>query len=106
MSRFDYVKYDIESQDKQAQLKASAQKVEACMEALDVAQIEMRNLIDDLIEGDRARGLANLELSEACLAEDCYDRLEMAYAWCGKGIRDDQIARKGGAELQEERGHE
>jgi hypothetical protein len=75
MSRFDYVKYDDFSVRQQAEIKVKAEALEA--------------LIGCLADG-RAKSLA-------------LTKLEEAYAWCGKAIRDEQIARNGSAELQEER---
>ena len=75
MSRFDYVKYDQEAMDDQAILKAKFEDLEAC-----VAQ---------LLPG-RAQSLI-------------FTKLEEAYMWCGKAIRDYQIARNVSAPLQEER---
>lgn len=75
MNRFDYVKYDYQSQKLQDQLKNNMQTILRMMYVLP--------------EG-RARSLA-------------FTALEEAYMWMGKAIRDDQIARNGKAELQEER---
>jgi hypothetical protein len=107
MSRFDYVRYDDDAQAKQAKLKAAAQKVEAAMVALDEAQIEFQTQItESLDDGSRPYELAFEKTREACLTEDCFDKLEEAYMWCGKGLRDQQIERNGSAPLQEERGNE
>ena len=75
MSRFDYVKYDEKAQGLQETIKARFMGVEV--------------QIDRLPEG-RAKSLA-------------YTKLEEAYMWIGKAIRDDQIKRNGSAPLQEER---
>lgn len=75
MSRFDYVQYDAKACQQQADLKAKFQEAEA--------------LIDGLDPG-RAKSTA-------------YTKLEEAYMWAGKAIRDEQIARNGTAPLQEER---
>jgi len=76
--RFDYVKYDQMAAQMQADIKNAFQNAEMH--------------IDCLADG-RAKSLA-------------LTKLEEAYAWCGKCIRDDQISRNGSAELQEERGDE
>lgn len=76
MSRFDYVAYDPIAVDKQRAAKHYAQLLESC-------------IVSNLPEG-RAKSLA-------------LTKLEEVYMWMGKGIRDDQIARKGSAVLQEER---
>jgi hypothetical protein len=105
MSRFDYVKYDDLAQGKQTLLKLAAVNVEAAMLALDEAQTEFFGLFEEHLV-DRPKDLAIESLQAACLSEDCYTQLEIAYMWCGKGIRDDQIERNGTAPLQEERGDE
>lgn len=76
MSRFDYVKYDENSQTKSNLLKSIFVSVE--------------KYIDLELPNSRAKSLAITAL------EECY-------MWVGKAIRDDQIARNGSAELQEER---
>ena len=63
--RLSYVKYDDESAKQQEELKAVFEQVE--------------ELVDKLEEG-RARSLA-------------YTKLEEAYMWTGKAIRDAQIKR-------------
>ena len=75
MSRFDYVKYDNAAIVDQQEAKDYCQKLE--------------QLINDL-GNSRATSLAHTKL------EECY-------MWIGKAIRDEQIKRNGGAELQEER---
>lgn len=75
MSRFDYVKYDAIAESEQTLAKEN------------VTELEM--LIDSL-KSPRAKALA-------------LTKLEECYMWIGKAIRDDQIARNGSAELQEER---
>lgn len=64
--RFNYVPYDQEAHDQQQQLKAAFEALEA--------------LINGLSDG-RAKSLV-------------YTKLEEAYMWCGKAIRDDQISRE------------
>lgn len=79
MSRFDYVKYDDLAQVRQAAFKDQVEYLE--------------NLICGNFHNPacgRAKALALTAL------EECY-------MWIGKAIRDDQIARNGSAELQEER---
>lgn len=66
MSRFNYVKYDSESAAKQEALKAKFQELEILVES-------------DLQPG-RAKALV-------------LTKLEEAYMWTGKDIRDQQIAR-------------
>ena len=76
MGRFDYVKYDEKATEDQAQFKTLFEEVEtACA----------RNL-----KPGRASALV-------------FTKLEEAYMWVGKAIRDEQIARNGSAPLQEER---
>lgn len=77
MSRFDYVKYDNDSAEVQAEFKRRCQYLE---EYIDL----------QLTVPSRARAIA-------------INKLEECYMWIGKGIRDAQIARNGSAELQEER---
>ena len=76
MSRFDYVKYDKKAIAQQAAFKEAFEKIEAEVE-------------DDLAPG-RARSLI-------------LTKLEEAYMWIGKAIRDEQIERNGKASPQEER---
>ena len=78
MSRFDYVKYDDWAARQQASIKERTEL--------------LSSLIECLPDG-RAKSIA-------------LTNLEQAYMWCGKAIRDDQIARNGTAELQEGRGNE
>jgi hypothetical protein len=76
MGRFDYVKYDDISNVAQKEFKK---------------QVEiMEDIIVREMNPGRAQSLAMTKLEEF-------------YMWIGKAIRDDQIARSGGAELQEER---
>ncbi len=74
-SRFDYVKYDNPSMVDQEEAKDLCRKLE--------------HLILGFPQG-RATALA-------------LTKLEEAYMWIGKAIRDAQITRNGAAELQEER---
>jgi len=76
VSRFDYVAYDPIAVDKQRAAKHYSQLLESC-------------IMSNLPKG-RARSLA-------------LTKLEEVYMWIGKAIRDDQVARKGSAPLQEER---
>jgi len=76
MSRFDYVKYDEKAAEDQAQFKALFEEVETAI---------TRNL-----KPGRASSLV-------------LTKIEEAYMWIGKAIRDEQIARNGSAPLQEER---
>lgn len=76
--RFDYVKYDEQAIKCQAQFKEAFESIE--------------RMVDTLPNG-RAKSLI-------------FTKLEEAYMWTGKAIRDDQIARNGTAPLQEERGNE
>jgi hypothetical protein len=76
MSRFDYVKYDDKSLLIQDEFKQR------------VHHFEMQ--IEKDIKSPRAKALA-------------LTKLEECYMWIGKAIRDDQIARNGSAQLQEER---
>lgn len=74
-NRFDYVKYDEKAESLQVSIKSQF----ACIEA-------MINPLTD----SREKSLAMTKLEEA-------------YMWIGKLIRNDQIARNGSAPLQEER---
>lgn len=76
MSRFDYVKYDGHADVAQAAFKNAVGSMEG--------------LIEYNLKSPRAKALA-------------LTKLEECYMWIGKAIRDDQIARNGSAELQEER---
>lgn len=79
MSRFDYTKYDDKAIADQGNCKQRAQ--------------EMERLIEQVVKCPRSKALA-------------LTKLEEVYMWIGKGIRNDQIARIGSAELQEERNNE
>lgn len=76
MSRFDYVKYDDQAIKDQAAFK---QEFETLSVAVEVS-----------LKSPRAKALVQTKLEEA-------------YMWIGKAIRDDQIVRNGSAPLQEER---
>lgn len=76
MNRFDYVQYDPKAKETQAKFKEKFQEIE--------------KLADETIESPRAKALVHTKLEEA-------------YAWIGKGIRDDQVKRNGVAPAQEER---
>lgn len=75
MSRFDYVKYDGLAQITQADFKDEFGKLESMVECLN---------------SPRAKALV-------------LTKLEEAYMWVGKAIRDDQILRNTHTELQEMR---
>ncbi len=79
--RFDFIKYDEEAMRKQAEFKLS-------FEVLDAD-------IEKMLPAGRAKSLA-------------ITKLEEAYMWIGKGIRDEQIERNeknnSYVKLQEERG--
>lgn len=78
-NRFDYVAYDQTAADAQARYKKGFQDLEDSIE-------------HGLVNG-RAKALV-------------LTKMEEAYMWIGKAIRDDQIARNGSAPLQEARGQE
>lgn len=75
MSRFDYVQYDEQAITSQNEIK---QKF-----------VELEYVISSLKDG-RSKSLI-------------LTKLEEAYMWAGKAVRDEQIARNGSAELQEQR---
>lgn len=77
MSRFDYVKYDAQAELKQTELKSAIAHVEGMVEC-------------HLPDASRAKSLI-------------LTKLEEAYMWMGKAVRDDQIKRNGSAPLQEQR---
>ncbi len=77
MGRFDYVKYDEQAAARQAQFKKAFE--------------ELEKLIDSVLLMGRYKSMALTDL-------------EYSYMSVGKALRDDQILRNGGAELQEERG--
>lgn len=76
MSRFDYIKYDETAAEDQAQFKLMFEEMERAV---------LKNM--------RPGRASSLVLT----------KLEEAYMWVGKGIRDEQIARNGAVELQEQR---
>ncbi len=108
-SRFDFVLYDEIAKGKQAKFKLATQRVESAMNALIEAQNELESDICSEFYGETAESMetaadfAREELAESGLFSDCFRRLEQAYMWVGKAIRDDQINRNGSAPLQEER---
>lgn len=77
-NRFDYVAYDQEAAAKQAQMKDKF--------------VELTSLIEANLYGGRAKALV-------------LTKLEEAYMWIGKAIRDEQVDKRG-ATLQENRGNE
>ena len=74
--RFDYIKYDADAQKAQSALKAKFQ--------------ELEDLIYKEMKPNRGFSLA-------------LTKIEEAYMWCGKSIRDTQVERNSSSELQEER---
>jgi len=76
-SRFDYVAYDDEAQKLQTYFKNTFTKID-----------EYLNCLED----GRSKALA-------------ITKLEEAYMWIGKAIRDEQILRNKETKLQEERGN-
>lgn len=74
-NRFDYVKYDQKAESLQMAMKGHFMAIEASLNSLPKS---------------REQSLVMTKLEEA-------------YMWIGKAIRNDQIERNGGAELQEER---
>ena len=78
-NRFDYVKYDEIAVDRQAMFKTVFMNLET--------------VVNSALKSPRAKALV-------------LTKLEEAYMWIGKAIRDDQIERNGSASLQEERGNE
>lgn len=78
-NRFDYVKYDDAAANTQARLKSGF--------------VALEELIELHLSGGRAKALV-------------LTKLEEAYMWVGKSIRDEQIAHNGSAPLQEGRGNE
>ncbi|MES3012643.1 MAG: hypothetical protein V4750_02800 [Pseudomonadota bacterium] len=79
-NRFDYVAYDEQAMDAQSRCKAACLVLEEAINAIGTG-------------GGREKSIA-------------LTQLEHTYARCGRAIRDDQIARNGGAPLQEQRGKE
>lgn len=80
MSRFDYVEYDEIAATKQLGFK------NLCM-GIDQA-------IEEMLPFDKATIAAKTK---------AINHLEICYMWLGKALRDEQIARNGGASLQEQR---
>lgn len=78
-SRFNYVRYDRDHAELQELFKAHCMKIET--------------LIEDSFTPTRAKMLA-------------LTKLEEAYMWIGKAVRDRQIERGGSAEHIAERGEE
>lgn len=78
-TRFDYVKYD---------------------EIAATQQLGAKNLFSDIEE------YMEQQLKPGRAKALVLTKLEEAYMWIGKAIRDDQIARNGSAELQESRNNE
>lgn len=78
-SRFDYVEYDNKAVKDQMMIKTL------------IGQLE--DEVNTRLECGRSKALVMTKLEEA-------------YMWIGKGIRNDQIARNGSANLQEKRGNQ
>ena len=76
MSRFDYVKYDEKAIEDQAFFKSLF--------------IQIETVVQEKLTNYRPKALV-------------LTKLEEAYMWIGKSIRDDQITRAKTTELQEER---
>lgn len=76
MSRFDYVRYDTLAMNQQEKFKGMFN--------------QLSSDADTILKSPRAKALVQTKLEEA-------------YMWVGKAIRDDQIERNGSAEIQEER---
>lgn len=76
MSRFDYVKYDLRAVEDQAVFKKQFEELEHSVTAH--------------LKPGRASALV-------------LTKLEEAYMWVGKAIRDEQVARNPATVLQEER---
>lgn len=124
MSRFDYVKYDEFSMIAQVDLKAAAQIVEAQIldmgnstqgtEPFELSIKAFREKAEEHLANKASKRALEL-VKTACVhvsnyakggnVERALEQLEVAYMWCGKGIRDEQVAQRG-AELQESRGDE
>jgi hypothetical protein len=79
MSRFDYVKYDAQALKEQSEAKELFQKVD--------------HFVETSLKNGRAKALV-------------FTKLEEAYMWIGKAIRDEQRLRDETTELQEGRGNE
>jgi hypothetical protein len=78
MGRFDYVKYDADIAETQAAFKGKFEELEAS--------------VDRELRDGRAKALVMTKLEEA-------------YMWIGKSLRDHQVTRSAGnAELNESRG--
>jgi hypothetical protein len=77
-NRFSYIKYDEQAIRQQQDLREAFERLE--------------DVVDCLQDG-RAKSLV-------------YTKLEEAYMWTGKSIRDSQIARTGKVEEQPERNNE
>lgn len=79
MGPFDYIKYDEQAASNQARFKAAFEELEA--------------LVTAQLPAGRAQSLV-------------LTKLEEAYMWVGKAIRDDQVARTGKSEELTHRGNE
>lgn len=77
-TRFDYVAYDTEAKEAQELFKNKFLNLDAH--------------VGEMLKSPRAKALV-------------LTKLEEAYMWVGKAIRDDQIERIGSAPLQEARGN-
>lgn len=86
MSRFDYVKYDDTAVQIQNVFKKQCQELENSINAIG-------GILDPLTDKSKLARAKSLALT----------KLEEVYMWIGKAVRDDQIARNGAAELQEDR---
>lgn len=77
LNRFDYIQYDEKGNNDQATFKQAFQALE--------------NQVNSLLVSERAKALV-------------FTKLEEAYLWIGKALRDDQFVRSGGTiEMNEQR---
>lgn len=77
-TRFDYIAYD--------------ETASTCQHVFKRELTLFEDAVENLIKCPRSKALA-------------LTKIEEAYMWIGKGIRNDQIARNGSAPLQESRGN-
>lgn len=108
--RFSYIKYDQTALDTQQALKVEFEGIENDLEARDrkkypeyQARIERVTQLLEKLEDGRAKKLAQERFKEfqqslgewpnKPVEEAPYNKLEEAYMWTGKSIRDSQVLR-------------
>lgn len=102
MSRFDYVAYDEHAQKAQSAAKELVQKLEHLIMATAFQAMSFEPT-EGGVRFSLPENASDIQKSQVENARRSIEKLEEAYMWIGKTIRDDQIRRNGSAPMQEER---